>query len=488
MKFLNKIEDASQLTQTTSHRLVSDAQITQWAAAYTHSQAAHAPSGAEVNQNAFSSVVVAGQTTVAAASKTASLSFVAGSNVTITTDNVNKTVTFASVNTTYSTATTSTLGLVKIGYAANAKNYPVELSSGQMFVNVPWTNTTYSTFTTAAAGLVPAGGTGTTKFLRQDGTWVVPTDTNTWRGIDSTPVSAQEAESISSGWAYTHSNATGNGAHVPSAGTTSQYLRGDGTWATPPDTNTTYSAATTTTLGLIKLGDAATQTTAANSVTTTASRTYAVQVNASGQAVVNVPWSDTNTTYTTATSTTNGLIKLGSNTSQSVAANAVTATASRTYAVQLNTSGQAVVNVPWVDTNTVYTHPAYTAQASGLYKVTVDATGHVSAVTAVVKADITALGIPASDTNTTYSAGNGLTLTTTTFALGTPSTLTTATSNAVTAASHTHAITSTVVGAASTLVSTDASGNITAATAFNMGSAATMRYNATSNTIDFIFT
>lgn len=48
-----------------------------------------------------------------------------------------------------------------------------------------------------------------------------------------------------------------------------------------------------------------------------------------------------------------------------------------------------------------YTHPAYTAQASGLYKVTVDATGHVSAVAAVTKADITGLGIPAQDT--TYS-------------------------------------------------------------------------------------
>ena len=48
-----------------------------------------------------------------------------------------------------------------------------------------------------------------------------------------------------------------------------------------------------------------------------------------------------------------------------------------------------------------YVHPSYTAKDSGLYKVTVDASGHVSAATAVVKADITALGIPA--TNTTYS-------------------------------------------------------------------------------------
>ena len=35
---------------------------------------------------------------------------------------------------------------------------------------------------------------------------------------------------------------------------------------------------------------------------------------------------------------------------------------------------------------------------SGLYKVTVDASGHVSATTAVAKADITGLGIPAQDT------------------------------------------------------------------------------------------
>ena len=45
-----------------------------------------------------------------------------------------------------------------------------------------------------------------------------------------------------------------------------------------------------------------------------------------------------------------------------------------------------------------YTHPSYTPQDSGLYKVTVDATGHVSAVAAVEKGDITALGIPAQDT------------------------------------------------------------------------------------------
>lgn len=47
-------------------------------------------------------------------------------------------------NTTYGQATASELGLVKVGYIENGKNYPVELSNGQMFVNVPWTDTTYS--------------------------------------------------------------------------------------------------------------------------------------------------------------------------------------------------------------------------------------------------------------------------------------------------------------------------------------------------------
>ena len=48
-----------------------------------------------------------------------------------------------------------------------------------------------------------------------------------------------------------------------------------------------------------------------------------------------------------------------------------------------------------------YTHPTHTARASGLYKITVDSLGHVTAVSAVQKSDITDLGIPSSDT--TYS-------------------------------------------------------------------------------------
>lgn len=50
-------------------------------------------SGAEVNQNAFSSIAVTGQTTVAADSKTDTLTLVGGSNVTITTDAATDTIT-----------------------------------------------------------------------------------------------------------------------------------------------------------------------------------------------------------------------------------------------------------------------------------------------------------------------------------------------------------------------------------------------------------
>lgn len=56
-----------------------------------------------------------------------------------------------------------------------------------------------------------------------------------------------------------------------------------------------------------------------------------------------------------------------------------------------------------------YVHPTGEAanKALGLYKVATDATSHVKQVAAVTKADITALGIPAQNTNTTYTFANG---------------------------------------------------------------------------------
>lgn len=113
---------------------------------------------------------------------------------------------------------------------------------------------------------------------------------------------------------------------------------------TPPTTNTTYSQATSSTLGLVKIG-----------ATGLAAKNYAVQLNSSGQMYVAVPWTDTNSTYSAATSSTYGLVKIGA-----------TGLASKNYAVQLNSSGQMYVAVPWTDTdtNTHYTTRLY-AGASG---------------------------------------------------------------------------------------------------------------------------
>lgn len=47
----------------------------------------------------------------------------------------------------------------------------------------------------------------------------------------------------------------------------------------------------------------------------------------------------------------------------------------------------------------LYIHPGHTAYAEGLYKVTVDALGHVTKAVGVTKADITGLGIPGQDTH-----------------------------------------------------------------------------------------
>lgn len=84
------------------------------------------------------------------------------------------TITTQDTNTTYSQATSTTLGLVKIGYTENGKNYPVELNtSGQMYVNVPWTdtNTTYGLASTSANGLLKQLSGSTSQFMRGDGIW-----------------------------------------------------------------------------------------------------------------------------------------------------------------------------------------------------------------------------------------------------------------------------------------------------------------------------
>ena len=69
--------------------------------------------GAEVNQNAFGNILV-GSTTIAADTKTDTLTFVAGTNVTLTPDAANDKLTIAAKDTTYAAATQSVAGLMSV--------------------------------------------------------------------------------------------------------------------------------------------------------------------------------------------------------------------------------------------------------------------------------------------------------------------------------------------------------------------------------------
>lgn len=94
-------------------------------------------------------------------------------------------------DTTYSEASSSEYGLIKIGYTQNAKKYPVKLESGKAYVEVPWTdnNTTYNQASSSVLGLIKIGYTTSGKNypVQLDGSgkayvYVPWTDTNTTYG------------------------------------------------------------------------------------------------------------------------------------------------------------------------------------------------------------------------------------------------------------------------------------------------------------------
>lgn len=235
-------------------------------------------------------------------------------------------------NTTYTQATSDNLGLVKIGYSANGKNYPVALDgNGKMYVNVPWTdtNTTYTNMGAASAsaagkaGLVPAPAAGAqAKYLRGDGTWQTPPNT-TYSNMGGATSSAAGSAGL---------------VPAPAAGKQTSFLRGDGTWVVP--TNTTYAKANTTTLGLVMIGYSEN------------GKNYPVELDSSGKMYVNVPWTDTNTTY--------GVV--GANGSTGLVKNGSTVTSASGY-----TACPIVGGIPYYkDTNTTYANmKAATASAAG---------------------------------------------------------------------------------------------------------------------------
>lgn len=170
-------------------------------------------------------------------------------------------------------ATTSALGGVMLGYTNSGRNYKLELdSNGKAFVNVPWTNTTYSNATTGVSGLMSTS------------------DKSKLDGITSSADAVSFSRTLSSGTKI--GTITINGAntdiYAPTAGT-----------------SPTYGQATSSTLGLVKIGYPE------------SGKNYPVELNSSGQMYVNVPWTDSNTTYGLATTSANGLLKqLSGSTSQ----------------------------------------------------------------------------------------------------------------------------------------------------------------------------
>lgn len=237
-------------------------------------------------------------------------------------------------NTTYNQATADTLGLVKIGYSSSGKNYAVSLdSNGKMYVNVPWTdnNTTYAQATSDNLGLVKIGysANGKNYPVALDGSGKMYVNVP-WTDTNTTYSNMGAATSSTAGKAGL--------VPAPAAGEQASFLRGDGTWVVP--TNTTYAKANTSTLGLVMIGYAEN------------GKNYPVELDGSGKMYVNVPWTDTNTTY--------GVV--GANGSTGLVKNGSTVTSASGY-----TACPIVSGVPYYkDTNTTYADmKAATASAAG---------------------------------------------------------------------------------------------------------------------------
>lgn len=237
-------------------------------------------------------------------------------------------------NTTYNQATADTLGLVKIGYSSSGKNYAVSLdSNGKMYVNVPWTdnNTTYAQATSDNLGLVKIGysANGKNYPVALDGSGKMYVNVP-WTDTNTTYSNMGAATSSAAGKAGL--------VPAPAAGKQASFLRGDGTWVVP--TNTTYAKANTSTLGLVMIGYAEN------------GKNYPVELDGSGKMFVNVPWTDTNTTYSV----------VGANGSTGLVKNGSTVTSASGY-----TACPIISGVPYYkDTNTTYANmKAATASEAG---------------------------------------------------------------------------------------------------------------------------
>jgi len=174
------------------------------------------------------------------------------------------------------------------------------------------------------SGNISLGVTGGTagEFLAHNGQWATPTDTNSTYVLGTGSTAGQIV--------LTGSNPT-TSQTVTIGGTNGISM----TQFTSGTFNVNLGLATSSTRGGVKVGFVE------------SGKNYPVELS-SEKMFVNVPWTDTVYTLPEATTTVRGGIELFSNNTQTTAANSVTTTANRTYGIQLNAANQAVVNVPWV--------------------------------------------------------------------------------------------------------------------------------------------